>query len=491
MKKSISLLALLLFLSASLFAQKTEYIRKKNEDLFLLKNRLEKPDKNAAKEKRIPHFRDMITKKQNHSLKSTDVIKQRLDSITGGYWDDYSSQWLPESKDEFTYDDNGNNTKLIECEWEPDDNRWIPYDKQEYSYDAEGRIIEYLDYEWDDATSQWESFWKSSFTYDVNGNMIQLVDYYWSDYLNNWTFDTKTDMTYDAAGNLVQDIEYFWDEDITQWINSTKGEYTYNTGNNIILEIFCDWDENSSAWVNFCKTEYSYDTGDKLILILDYQWNTTGWIASNKMDYTWDLNGHVVQEVFSSWDESSSLWVYAFKSEHIYDSDGNLTQELSYLWEQSVSQWVAESKDEYEYNNSFSFSNLLLPFLFLYDGEDVLAYFNHMLTHINNYVWEDNQWIFNYKTVLDYSPQEVLSINSISAGSNQVSPNPVSDYLTVTLDKNYDKARFELFDMQGKKVLSENVMNHEKVSLQGFSAGIYYYVIIAGQERQSGKLIKE
>jgi hypothetical protein len=52
-----------------------------------------------------------------------------------------------------------------------------------------------------------------------------------------------------------------------------------------------------------------------------------------------------------------------------------------------------------------------------------------------------------------------------------------------------ESARFELFDMKGRKVMSTRLSStYNKLSVRELNSGLYYYRITQGQNVDSGKL---
>jgi Peptidase family C25 len=70
-------------------------------------------------------------------------------------------------------------------------------------------------------------------------------------------------------------------------------------------------------------------------------------------------------------------------------------------------------------------------------------------------------------------------------------PIPVSDYLSFNFINNDIPTSFELFDLQGRKLLCQEVAKNERVCLEHLNKGIYFFSFYFRGIRQSGKLIKE
>jgi len=519
MKKTTLFLAVLIFMSASLIAQKTAPNQKREEtDRFLL-TRLDMPETRTMRENQMPDIWSITNDRHDNNLKSDVALKLKLDSLVCNQWEVNSGLWSGIYKKEFVYDADGNNTKEIDYDWALSGSRWIPSVRGESAYDVSGNRIQYIGYywqgtngkwspqekneyaysmdnmthhiiyNWNETYSQWIASCKEEYLYNNNGNMIQYIHYYWLDTAGQWIPGYKSDMDYEA-NNMLQKTFCYWDETTNQWLNSQKTAFTYNAGNQKLSETDFNWDENNSLWISSSKTDYSYDANGRNTQYIDYVRETNNWIAVLKTDYSYDTYGNKNQSLYSEWDDASGLWIADYKYEYTFDSDSNLIQTSFHFWDKTGNQWCIVKKIDYDYNNSFSFSDLLLPHFCISEPQQVPLHFSHMINSANECIWDRTLWLPLYEYALYYSSQDITSVSEPNTASMKVSPNPVSDYLTVTLDKNYENARFELFDMQGKKVLTENVTNQGKVNVQELNPGIYYYNIIAGQERQSGKLIK-
>ncbi|MEZ4908532.1 MAG: T9SS type A sorting domain-containing protein, partial [Saprospiraceae bacterium] len=193
--------------------------------------------------------------------------------------------------------------------------------------------------------------------------------------------------------------------------------------------------------------------------------------------------------ISNNWDESTSQWVVDYKAEYTYDDNGNMTQFLDYYWDESTSQWVVDYKTEYTYNNTYSFSDLILPNSF----SDIGLYFNHMMTSYFGYDWDEtnSKWDESYSGIFYYSELNITNVKSIETEIAGVYPNPVSDEINFDITNSNNTVTFELFDIQGRKLISREVTNNEQLSLEGLTNGIYLYNFIIDGKVQSGKLIKE
>ncbi len=91
-----------------------------------------------------------------------------------------------------------------------------------------------------------------------------------------------------------------------------------------------------------------------------------------------------------------------------------------------------------------------------------------------------------------YYAEKSISINKIFEGTSGIYPNPFSDFLSFSFsDYDGQKIIFELFDLQGRKLISKTVQEGETINAAELNSGIYFYTLDFDGERKSGKLIKQ
>lgn len=423
-------------------------------------------------------------------LKSSQAIKQRLDSEVWHVCFDSTNQLVPYEKHEYIWDVNGNLTKDISNFWYENISQWVAYKKFEYTYNANGNLTLTIRYHRDNSTSPWIGALKIDDTYDVNGNLIHTIFYDWDESISQWVPYWKFEFNYDANSNLTQEIIYDWNESTSQWVTTSKYEPTYDANGNLIQAIIYDWDESISLWVNLMKWEYIYDANSNLTQGIRYQWdeNTIQWVNSNKYENTYDVNGNLTD--YNSFNWNGSQWVGSNKIEYTHDVNGDLTQGIHFDWDVINSLWVPWGKDECTYDISYSFDELLLPFTIIEDDEDIL-YFNHKLTEILSYEWDEsvNQWIVSSKGTYFYSEQNVPGISNSIALDIDIYPNPTQEYVVFDVEAIAKSTIVKIYDFQGKKVLEQDIYNNKQVSVSHLASGLYFYKFTQFDKAYGGKLI--
>ncbi len=266
--------------------------------------------------------------------------------------------------------------------------------------------------------------------------------------------------------------------------NAEKQQLDYSIG--------MDWNSETSQWVNSDKSEYTYDANGNLTVRIYSYWNsgTSQWVNSDLEEYTYDANGNPTVRIYSGWNSETSQWVNSSKYEYTYDANGNPTVEIYSLWNSETSQWENSDKSEYTYDLSYGLNDLILPNLYYFVPDYSNLIVNKPVDFIDyNYI--DGSWVNVWKGTYYYSTVNVTSVSDLSKQVYSIYPNPVLDRLNFNIQHSNNTFTFELYDSQGRKLISKEIINNSQLNLEGLTKGIYLYNLIIDGEIQSGKLIKE
>jgi hypothetical protein len=88
----------------------------------------------------------------------------------------------------------------------------------------------------------------------------------------------------------------------------------------------------------------------------------------------------------------------------------------------------------------------------------------------------------------DLYPQVITSIKHEKITIN-VFPNPVSDFLTISLPEN-QFAKIDLFDISGKGHISTSITGTDTIDLRSYPTGVYFFRVLSGNIIKVIKLIK-
>jgi hypothetical protein len=277
---------------------------------------------------------------------------------------------------------------------------------------------------------------------------------YWSLENNTWLNLVKMESVYDDNGNNVQNNHYYYNETLEIWDNNIKEEYTFDVYGNRTQYLVSNWYDNQ--WINYGKKEYVFDS-----------------------------NNNNIQLTLYDWDKYNNNWIDFNKQEWSFDEYANIVERINYDWDKMYSRWLG-NKVKYNYETQYPLSELIIPL----DIQNQYA-FKYKMIRSESFFQEGSgsDWINNAENLYYFSNQ-ALSIASNSELVNMY-PNPVANMLFIHLLENYRQVIFELYDLQGRKLLVKDITNDMNISLKGFVNGIYIYHILADGNKQIGNLIKD
>lgn len=516
MKKTFTLIfCLIMAVSASIAQPK---LREQGKPLSqTLRAKHEKANtKHDDKEQRAKRLQWLI---QNQQLeKSSKQILKKLDECTS-FWDD--GEYPEYDKETYTYNAQGLLTEEIDYNKEMDS--WVPNYKETLSYNENSKPIEYIEYSWDTETSQWQPSYKYTIQYHANGYVSQRAEYNWDSEFEVWVASNRTTATYNSNSKPITEIEEYWTGE--NWVYSEKTEFTYNANGYKSIETEYYWNEGTSAWINEDKSNYTYNESNNLTQRISYYWETGNWTENGKITLAYDTNGKLVENAhyymsegnwtgeykgaysynasgniigYSDYSWDNADWMEDYRGTISYDSNSNLVEMFSTKWNSETSTWENSSRKEYVRDNSYTYNQILFPFgAFDYmwdinDNDDEFDlvddsfYFSTMLNASNEYKWDSSlsDWLLRSNESFVYSD---FTPTAVSIVSNQIGlyPNPATNYVIVEAENGF----VELFDLQGRKVLSHSLNSGNRVSTQQLTSGIYIYSVNANGIISRGKLI--
>ncbi len=259
-------------------------------------------------------------------------------------------------------------------------------------------------------------------------------------------------------------------------------------------------DENSSMWIAIHKYLYEYDDSGKLISLRDFDRgiNDSLWIPISKYQYSYNKNGDQLKFTGYYWNKESKDWLYFYHYEYTYDNNNNVVLFVDSYWDGDLLKWIPHSMTELDYDEEARVK-LVFYYRWKQNLEKWLSYYKADYTYYENKtdyiesVWEDSkaQWEPYYKSTKYFSDLEVYSTDIIQPELVKLYPNPVSEMLSFDFMGEVDESVFEVFNLNGDKILSRKVNETESVNMDILSRGMYFYILYFDGVKQSGKFVKE
>lgn len=416
------------------------------------------------KKRSIEHIRKQVNgfTTQAPGFKSSFASKQSLDSVILKEWSEQEKSLLVYGKIYLLFDANEKLIEEIKYEWEMGQSIQT---KLVYEYAPNGNLtqIDYFSY----YSDQWNIEAREVFTYNEDGKLTEEISSLWDETEEQWYYENKIQFTYDVDGRMTEEIWWWYNDGLffgeEGWMFSTKKEYTYNAEENLIEENAFLWDDYDSLWTTDDKTVFSFDASG----------NLSGFIASE-------------------WCTFEEEWSLTKEAAYDFDANGNVIREAYFVWDEDAQAFIEDSKYDYQYDLSFTLSELVLPPLDWFALDYSNTFLNKLLS-CEGYEWDSasNGWHQDYEEMYYYS-EKSTSINEMFEGSSSgIFPNPFSDVLSFSFPDHYGQITFELFDLQGRKLMSKTVHEGETIHAAALKSGIYLYNLYFDGERQSGKIIKQ
>ncbi len=463
-------------------------------------------------------FLGLAANGQYYNLKSTQGLKQALDSMDLIYYDSGNDQW-DSTKYYIEYDASGQMTLLYTTYTDNSTGEVLGGDRYVYSYNTDGSMIEYLNLEWDEDIDDWELDFREVYSYDEDGNQIGYISYDWDNSGNVWTRNDSIVNTYNEQGFLIEYSGYEWKAD--QWIIRHYSEYSYNAQGLLLDQITRMWYEDDQEWKNNIKFEYSYNGEGQMLTtvrsdqdvydgpwLLEYKlenayndeysrittssahWKTDQWeiYYADTVDY--NSSGLATEDRGYYLDEGNMRpnYIYVYS----YDANGNLIEYIDHSWDRNASSMELSAKYNYSYDLDYTMAELLLPIDNDLESDLILEYVSNMPLGSHAYYWRNESWE-DYRRI-NYFYSE-MNVEGVGVEENELVmarlyPNPVSDLLQVELEEGSLKATLTLYELTGRQVLRRQINSGGAVSLSTLPAGVYLYKLTVDGKIQSGKLMK-
>ena len=428
----------------------------------------------------------------DNQLNQTTVIKQldkaeslhyaskktykRLDSMLDLVDDSGNGQFQMGYKSLYEYDNNGNLTKSTDLEANALGSFDISY-KEELSYDNQNRLTERIQYGY--SSNQYIPYSKITISYTTN-LLFQNTYYTWSASSN--TFEkSQMDMVF-LNGDLIIDSIYGHQWDGSYFYVTNKIVYYY-TG--ALLNETKGYVLNGYNWEKDDKTTYTYNATGLVLSETNWVWFTTTqtYGESSKIEYTYNTANQLLTKTSSS--HMGATWNYEFKTDFDYDTQGNAYKVIHSVWNSSTNLWENETKLEGTFDNSYSRSDLILPFE---NYPDVEIYFNHLNSHMDIYYGDGANWSLEEKYDIYYSDFIINSIEPISKEKISIAPNPTTDFFFINRMSN-DNLRIEIYDISGKLVKNLIINQSNKVDINELNNGLYFVRITDSKNVSSTRKI--
>jgi hypothetical protein len=359
-----------------------------------------------------------------------------------------------------------------------------------YAYNANNQITQYSNNSHEVSTGIYSPPLVRSYTYENNKN-VQIDDEKLNINTGQLVKSSRIKMYYNSKGLLSQ-LDYdVYDTTLSEYKPDRRDVRYYDTNDRIVKDtIFIVNKVNGLLEGNY-RNEYNYNA-----LGLQESWyaysfdpSSSTWQIDFRGLLTYNANNFLVQNKIQSWDANQSIFKNALQDSAIYDIAGGMKSLISQDWSSRTNTWVNYSKDELINDNNFNRADLLIPSI----SNNVISGFNRfnkMLKIDSYFEWDfsNSTWVLLNKTTFIYSEQVFINTEDTKLEGVSFYPNPVESSLSIRNQKG--AGIFELFNVQGQKIIHQEVVGDAQVDLSQQMPGFYFYKMTIGGKSATGKLVK-
>ena len=385
-------------------------------------------------------------------------VKHRLDRINKEALDRESKLFLL-GYCTFTYNTNNQITEFSEKSYSVIPGFFYSSYLENYFYEG-GRKIKTEKFEMGENTILLNQTFRTALIYNEKGLVNQINSDVFDRSLDDYKPNTKLARLFDSNDRLIQDTLYLVNPVNGVFEMHYRHEYTYNAQGLLQVYLKYGFDQASSSWKELYRELYSYD-----------------------------VNNYLEQKTFQLWEESLSAFVNVFQGNAVYDVTGGISRITTTKWNPNVNEWENYEKYEFVNDNNYNREDLLLPDLSEDKGVDFNK-FNKMLKLETKYNFDTrtNSWSFANNFIYIYSEQTVINTEDTKLEEVSFYPNPVESSLSIRNKKG--AGIFELFNVQGQKIIHQEVVGDAQVDLSKQMPGFYFYKMSIGGKSATGKLVK-
>lgn len=403
-------------------------------------------------------------------LRGEDLNSDKRDSLITEVWNNNENEWQKRWKESYTYNSNGYPIEYIVSTW--NGSSWTYENKMSYDLDNNGNVLTINTSIYSSQNQAWIEIVKVQCKYDKNGNRSEWVMNRFSGSNNTWEQYSKRTFVSDKKQREISIIDYSWNAANSSWEYLQKNDYQYYD-DIVIQTITFAWMSERNAWEYFKLHQTELDDNGNIIEKSECYWNIidSSWVNIQKEEMVYDTDGNMYQSTIATWNVKREAWVDVTRYLYTYDNAGVGSINAKFDWKEELGDWLGDWRNDD----------------FIYDEKgNIIEY--------SVFDWANtlSSWVHNERKLFYYSAEFITNTNYSNFNKRViVYPNPTTEAISFNLENCSDQASLELYNIQGKKVLSAEVANAELISVNHLEAGIYTFMIKNNSETIKGSVVKQ
>lgn len=385
---------------------------------------------------------------------------------------------------------------MVSWSYDEESSIWKYYWKDIYKYDAQMRCTSWLDNVWNEESGTWEIWGKIEVIYDAGGKINHLLWYSSDEPTGDLFVDTKIEFFINQDEKQDSTVTYMAETDGSFTAISIQ-KYQYNGSGRLIQSEMWMMEEDEGGLptgiiVKSMITKYEYNASGQITLVSNSYYIEGEEIPYSQTEYNYNSSGKLISSIYSGLNFFTFELEVSDKTEYSYNADGDIDVEIYSEWNSSNETWVELYKYENTYSND-SFSDIAFPSFFnlMYGvGDPEFMQFSKVIISDKSFDMIDGNWVQTEKANYYYSGG-TTNINVLENLSVSFYPNPTSENITIKWNGSHKNLNIQIFQINGAKVLEQNAVPGEKISVTHLVKGMYLVKLLNGQKTlYAGKLIK-
>jgi hypothetical protein len=221
--------------------------------------------------------------------------------------------------------------------------------RMKQTWDAKSNMLTYTEEYWDAPSSQWINSQKFINEYDTFNNMITHITQVWNVSSNSWLNISRERHLYNGDIFIDTVINQSWNSFSNDWQNQTLTITSYDLNNDPAIETMLSW--NGLQWTNAQRTLITFINKMETSRISQF-WNGSTWVNQIRYTHEYDTAGNMLNEIYSTWNNFSSVWDNSSKTAYTYDQANNMTEKLEQFWDFGTNNWRNSANSVYSYDTS-------------------------------------------------------------------------------------------------------------------------------------------
>lgn len=289
---------------------------------------------------------------------------------------------------------------------------------------------------------------------------------------------------YDEDGKDTTRYLDVWNPFINNWRKWIRDVNIYSNGS-LIENISYNWLEDEGIWTNIFRTERTLDPVTNRPL--DQTFHVSGFFSTDeyidsKNAYSYNDQGHLIEDHFSNYEDSTSTFVLTSIRKYDTDDFGNNLQSSIFRVDTNDVQ-VISRRTTNSFDTEIEKDDVDLPFSLRSDTS------RHISLQSLTETWEDDEWVFNERIEYYYSGLTNTSEPIVFQDLN-IFPNPATSTVFFNnMESMEGDSRVQVINADGAIIYTEK-LNKSQINIHHLPAGIYSVILQAGNTIFKGNFLK-